>query len=833
MFESRSSASLESPVCLPKANGGYALRLQVLLLGSFAMGSFGLLSYLRNGAAWVVAWGAVALVFAVCRFCLTLYCLWRPGTSTFRARLLITSSVLQSGVYAAGPALAILYGDGFDRMIFMALTMGYLLIILEMFHANGVAFTWEALRAGDLKLWQILHWLIPFFAVEAAAIWRMDIWFVAAPLIVALAFPQLAKRLAEITRNLVAAEARASALHRKLADMSRSDALTGVANRRTFDRTLDHEAAYARRAGTDLSLLLIDIDVFKQLNDTWGHQAGDEALREVAKILSASLDPSGALIARYGGEEFAVVLPNTDRRTAGRVGAHLLAQIWRAALPHPTAPEGVLTVSIGCATSPAEVPLPVKTLIAEADAALYRAKNGGRNRCEGGAEDRPTDDLVEEDRQTEDRQTEHRPAIVRDMIVRDMGAYRAPLDQAFPAAPPSEPVLHFATVPSGRVEDDADERSARRMRIIPTEILLILVLAIVILSSLSWWQFGTSWVFAWVAVVTLTVGLRIIQQRAFLARRPGAFAHPAALAATLVLLSGEIAVGGACTHFFEPLKVRTAFGILELSWADLLIIFAGYKGTYLGPVGAETCRPSQSDILAIALPIIVPAIAAAWVGHLWYVAAMSVMIPTFMALARIVTKASRRLALAHTETLNASARLAALATTDGLTGVGNRRAFDARLTQEASRAAANGGCVSLLLVDIDFFKRLNDTRGHLTGDECLRWVADALCTASERATDHVARYGGEEFAILLPLTGPAGALQIAERARRAVADLRIAHPASPFGRVTISIGCATAWGGFDPADLTRRADAALYGAKHAGRNQVGPPAATGTPANAA
>lgn len=529
----------------------------------------------------------------------------------------------------------------------------------------------------------------------------------------------------------------------------------------------------------------------------------------MAKILSASLDPGGALVARYGGEEFAVVLPTTDRRTARLVGAHLVARVREAALPHPTSPWGVVTVSVGCATSPASAPLTTKALIGAADEALYRAKNNGRNRCEGGAEDPRPEDPAEE----------NRPAIVRDIAID-----RAPLDALPAVAPPADPLLCFDTFPSpsGRIEDDADDRIARRMRIIPTEILLILVLAVATLSTLTWWQFGTSWVFPWMAAIAVTVGLRILQQRAFLARRPGPFAHAKALAATLVLLSAEIALGGACAILFEVLRVRTAFGILEVSWADLLIIFAGYKGAHLGPPGTDTCRPSRRDVLAIGLPIIVPAIAAAFAGHFWYVAAMSVMIPTFMALARLVTQASRRLARVHAETLSASARLAALATTDGLTGVGNRRAFDTRLAREAARVSKTGGCVSLLLVDIDFFKRLNDTRGHLVGDECLRWVADALRTATERATDHVARYGGEEFAILLPLTGPAGAREIAERARQAVADLRIAHPASPFGHVTISIGCATASGAFDPADLTRRADLALYAAKHAGRNQVGP-----------
>ena len=160
---------------------------------------------------------------------------------------------------------------------------------------------------------------------------------------------------------------------------------------------------------------------------------------------------------------------------------------------------------------------------------------------------------------------------------------------------------------------------------------------------------------------------------------------------------------------------------------------------------------------------------------------------------------------------------------DGLTGVANRRHFDDTLALEWRRAARGQEPLSLLMLDIDYFKAFNDTAGHQAGDECLRRVADALRESVQRAGDLVARYGGEEFAILLPETGAEHARQIATRLRERVAAMQVPHPASPFGHVTVSIGVASVVpprDGSGSDDFVRVADAALYDAKHQGRNRV-------------
>ncbi|MCK6406263.1 MAG: diguanylate cyclase [Rhodocyclaceae bacterium] len=170
----------------------------------------------------------------------------------------------------------------------------------------------------------------------------------------------------------------------------------------------------------------------------------------------------------------------------------------------------------------------------------------------------------------------------------------------------------------------------------------------------------------------------------------------------------------------------------------------------------------------------------------------------------------------------ANQELRRLTSLDGLTGITNRRHFDDTLNREWRRSMRQGAEFSVIMCDVDQFKEYNDRLGHLEGDDCLRKVATTLAAAMDRGGDLVARYGGEEFVAILPETSLAGASIVAERMRNAVAALAIAHPGSPFGHVTISLGVASgvAMPETDPRQLIKAADRALYEAKHAGRNCV-------------
>jgi diguanylate cyclase (GGDEF)-like protein/PAS domain S-box-containing protein len=169
----------------------------------------------------------------------------------------------------------------------------------------------------------------------------------------------------------------------------------------------------------------------------------------------------------------------------------------------------------------------------------------------------------------------------------------------------------------------------------------------------------------------------------------------------------------------------------------------------------------------------------------------------------------------------AAEQLKSLADTDGLTGVMNRRGFDDAFVREAARSAREGTPLSVLMIDIDWFKAYNDTYGHPAGDECLRQVSRCLVDCVKRPADTVARYGGEEFVVLLPGTDAAGAKVVAELFAARLAERGMPHAGSPLGRVTVSTGIATGQGQVLRAEASRllaTADSALYDAKGNGRN---------------
>lgn len=164
-----------------------------------------------------------------------------------------------------------------------------------------------------------------------------------------------------------------------------------------------------------------------------------------------------------------------------------------------------------------------------------------------------------------------------------------------------------------------------------------------------------------------------------------------------------------------------------------------------------------------------------------------------------------------------------LSSLDGLTGIFNRRRYNEAIEREWKLSQREARPLSLILIDIDHFKAFNDAYGHGPGDECLKQVAKTLAASVNRPSDLVARYGGEEFAVLLPRTDPAGAAFVAEKMRREIESLGIAHRSSPTAPIlTISLGVATAIAGphESPLDLAKTSDRFLYEAKRKGRNQV-------------
>ena len=186
---------------------------------------------------------------------------------------------------------------------------------------------------------------------------------------------RIAAELEDTNRQLAIANVQLRAL-------SYLDGLTGVANRRRFDEALEEACGAANEFRAPLSLVLIDLDHFKRLNDSQGHQDGDEALRSVAAVLAERTESRGGLAARFGGEEFAWLLPGVELEEAKAEAETLRAKIRDARIRHAGSECGVVTASLGVAASAGTKELTPPAIIAAADAALYRAKSGGRDRVE-------------------------------------------------------------------------------------------------------------------------------------------------------------------------------------------------------------------------------------------------------------------------------------------------------------------------------------------------------------------------------------------------------------------------------------------------------------------
>ncbi len=173
------------------------------------------------------------------------------------------------------------------------------------------------------------------------------------------------------------------ATNQLLTKQSSTDGLTGLANRRSFDQALDIEWQRAGRSLLPLSLLMVDIDHFKNFNDHYGHLAGDECLGRVANALGDCVRRAGEMAVRYGGEEFVLLLPGVNNADASEIAQSCLDRVRRAAMPHAASPTAkYVTVSIGVATAVPDATLEAKLLVNAADAAMYRAKTAGRARYE-------------------------------------------------------------------------------------------------------------------------------------------------------------------------------------------------------------------------------------------------------------------------------------------------------------------------------------------------------------------------------------------------------------------------------------------------------------------
>lgn len=336
------------------------------------------------------------------------------------------------------------------------------------------------------------------------------------------------------------------------------------------------------------------------------------------------------------------------------------------------------------------------------------------------------------------------------------------------------------------------------------------------------------WLWATVSFVQCVLGYYVMTEELFLA--------PVYLVNLALYLTGTV-------YYVIALKKHNVFpnNVLLISAAIAIILWmmmahtvtvlwsdnhATEKVLLLGFFSILMCfNASQFMLIACTIPIIAM--------HVYYQvtyveqSGMSLLVSTvkypFFVIAIITTHVNHntQLVASHRKLVELNKELTILRNVDDLTGIFNRRAFDEKLKYLLELQNRNKQPVSLMLVDVDFFKRYNDSLGHLQGDKCLKEVAHAMSTAVKRETDIVARVGGEEFGIILPNTDIEDCQLVAQKVIETLKENMILHPNSPVSSyVTASIGCACIQGSITtPEVIYHRADKALYSAKELGRNR--------------
>jgi diguanylate cyclase (GGDEF)-like protein len=344
--------------------------------------------------------------------------------------------------------------------------------------------------------------------------------------------------------------------------------------------------------------------------------------------------------------------------------------------------------------------------------------------------------------------------------------------------------------------------------------------AMAMVGALASFRTGSKWFMAWTVLSLVLTAARLLLYRAYQRRGPSgspcgwASRYLAGIAAAAALWGGaSIVVEVEPDPFVSLLVISLMFANITLSavrYNALPIAALVLTGLSLIPLTVSCLMAAEPFMRCFAVFATLTAVAT-------------------VAITRQLSTGTMRLLLADVERLielqqvtESKSEFEILAATDGLTGVANRRSFDAILSREQQRGAREGTPTGLLLIDVDWFKRYNDAYGHQAGDACLQWIARTIEAAVRRPGDFVARYGGEEFAVVLPNTDLFGANHVGEKVRAAIAALELPHEKHPLGHVTVSVGVAVMppEAGLSPGSLIGLADTALYVAKTVGRNRV-------------
>ncbi|MFK7871917.1 MAG: GGDEF domain-containing protein [Oligoflexales bacterium] len=297
-------------------------------------------------------------------------------------------AILQTGGYETEWADQ---NQSFEEFLANGALRSTALVIMDFVSQSGVITAAEVLRRSresmDVPVMVVSSSSAPEVLQTAFAAGACD--FIGKPVVdyELLSRVRLALRMKHEIDSRIARERQLEELNKQLGDLnavlnrlSLIDGLVGTPNRRCFDQSLDQEWRACQRRGVPLTLLMIDIDHFKSYNDTHGHQAGDECLKKVAKIIGTTLRRPTDLLARYGGEEFAAILPETSAEGAKYIAEQICQAVAQAKLMHGGQEGvGVVTISVGAATCAEMTDFVLQDLMKAADDCLYQAKDRGRN----------------------------------------------------------------------------------------------------------------------------------------------------------------------------------------------------------------------------------------------------------------------------------------------------------------------------------------------------------------------------------------------------------------------------------------------------------------------
>lgn len=567
------------------------------------------------------------------------------------------------------------------------------------------------------------------------------------PIVYTLGFVCLAVSCAMHSRSL-------ASLRRRLDDVCRVDPLTGCLNRRGFDDRLDAELSRSRRTGEPVALLLLDLDGFKEVNDRDGHAAGDGLLVWTGRVLAETLRGRDA-VGRVGGDEFAVLLPNATLERGLEVEARV-----RAALD---------------VRSPASI----GTAVHEPAAGLGGPGSGGPGSGgpgpDGSALDGSALDGRGPDRSVRGSSATSGPASDADDLRRaaDARLYEDKVRRRGTSAlrPPTAAVpIRRAAVRTARVA--ANERRTHALGQIGWLAAIDFAIGLLYAVLFADQAGAVRWVILFMTAFGTLLGLATVAAAGRLAASSSAHRTMLGVAAVQFLLVVTVVVldGG--------VRSPLALGLLT----PLPLIALSTPPRTAGPVAGTVAA------VYVVLAVVVPGTSG------WYAA---IHLVVFVAIS-VACAAKGRTAALQRASLTLQSR------SDPLTGCLNRRGVEEGFAAAVETADDTGVQVSVLLLDLDDFKRVNDTAGHAAGDELLVWVA-ATVAGTLRGHDRVGRLGGDEFVALLVDCPADQAAGVAVRVRAALAE-----------RVSASLGTATLGAhGDDLEALYSHADLALYAEKSA------------------